>query len=261
MEYHLGIDVTYDCNLKCKFCTHLSGYLGGHVPIEKIEKQYEVWSKKVAPITFGIVGGEPCLHPDLTELILLTRRYWPSTVECRLVSNGLLLHQCSTDVYAALRQTGTHVILSAHKSSTPPRWDETVHALNQYGIRYTIYDCWSRWYKPYRLEHCNISPYFSDPAVAWRSCMFGERCLMFQDNMLYRCPLLSMFTLGYQAGVLGEEWKCLLNYEPLSASANDEETLEWLNDACTRPHDLCGICAEELVLCSEAEKFPDTVKR
>ena len=38
------------------------------------------------------MGGEPTLHPDLTEFVYLTRRKWPNSY-IEIVSNGFFLHR------------------------------------------------------------------------------------------------------------------------------------------------------------------------
>ena len=88
----LEIHAAHACNLTCESCSHFSN--GGHKAIlspEDAEEWMKLWNTRIEPKTFRILGGEPTLNPNLTELIYLTRPCWPSS-KITLVTNGLLLN-------------------------------------------------------------------------------------------------------------------------------------------------------------------------
>ena len=265
MQYATEINITYNCNLKCEYCSHLSKYMTGYVPLEEIEKQYAIWSSKIQPETFRILGGEPCMHPDLASVIQLTRQYWRHS-NLRMTTNGLLLHRCSPTVFTALKSNGMSIILSQHKEHWEGKekeaWTSGIELLSTHGISYVIIPCWSYWWKTYRLDLVNgksrILPFFSNSVNAWEHCCVKHGgCLTILDNLLYRCSQIALFTRGYKIGLLGEEWKFLLNYNPLYPDASHEQVDQWLLDNTTKSDSACCMCPEVYEHGSLFEKFPN----
>jgi organic radical activating enzyme len=60
----LMVDVTGQCNIKCKYCYHDNSF--GSRLVENIIDEIKYYSDK-AP--FALTGGEPTLHPDIIEII------------------------------------------------------------------------------------------------------------------------------------------------------------------------------------------------
>lgn len=92
IEY-LEVGIVEYCNLNCKGCSHFSPLAGKteYISVNEYEQDLKQLSH-LLPIIYKIrlLGGEPLLHPDLNEIIRITRRYYPLT-EIHVVTNGLLL--------------------------------------------------------------------------------------------------------------------------------------------------------------------------
>ena len=92
----IEIDITYDCNLRCFNCNRScrQAPTKENMSLEQIEKfikesieQDAKWRK------ISLVGGEPCLHPDIFEIINLLLNYkqkFSIKTEIYLVTNGLI---------------------------------------------------------------------------------------------------------------------------------------------------------------------------
>src|SRR5271166_3363234 len=89
----IEMHVTHACNLTCSGCSHFSneGMTGRETP-ESFRASLEPWSKRLAPSHFLILGGEPTLNPDLSEIIGIARELLPDT-NMMLVTNGWFLHK------------------------------------------------------------------------------------------------------------------------------------------------------------------------
>ena len=90
--FPVEVHVTDHCNLNCKGCNHFSCIS----PEEYLEpEQFEKDFKRLAEISkkyyaIKILGGEPLLHPRITEFFDIARKYFPSTI-IQITTNGILL--------------------------------------------------------------------------------------------------------------------------------------------------------------------------
>ena len=91
----LEIDITYFCNLTCSGCSRSSAQAPSnmHMPISMIQdflddstKKSKLWE------SIHILGGEPTLHPNFVEIIMMIdnwlEKYSPNT-ERKVISNGV----------------------------------------------------------------------------------------------------------------------------------------------------------------------------
>ncbi|MCR4643223.1 MAG: radical SAM protein [Lachnospiraceae bacterium] len=96
IEYH----VAWNCNLKCKGCTHFSNILE-----KEIFGDFDQFCKdlqRLQELFWGIykirlMGGEPLLNPQLAHFVAAARSAFPDA-DIRVVSNGLLLRDDMEDV-------------------------------------------------------------------------------------------------------------------------------------------------------------------
>ena len=257
----LEINVTYACNLKCEYCTHLGKYMQGVVPFEEIVAWYGAWHKRVHPNWMTLLGGEPLLHPNLAEILYATQEYWYDS-EIQIVTNGLLLEAASEDVVEALRKTNVCVSISKH--SLRPEFDQKIshgiHLLEQHGIRYEVRPSHTWWMKSYRLDESHrVRPHQSDPEKAWKLCYVKGLCMTLMDGMIFKCPQIACFLRAYNIGLLSsEEWSFLREYVPLLPDASNVEIMEFL-DMQTEP--ACCLCPEVFEFATDEEKLPLIVEK
>lgn len=89
------VEITEHCNLNCKSCGSMSP-LAAEEFLDIEEYRRDIC--RLADIADGemhhinILGGEPLLHPDVSEFLTLTRKAF-STGKIYLVTNGLLLNK------------------------------------------------------------------------------------------------------------------------------------------------------------------------
>ncbi len=76
----LEIHVAHGCNLSCESCSHFAGNgLQGLVSLEEAETWMSAWNRRLQPRFFGLLGGEPGLHPHLAQYVWLARKNWSSS--------------------------------------------------------------------------------------------------------------------------------------------------------------------------------------
>jgi MoaA/NifB/PqqE/SkfB family radical SAM enzyme len=89
----MGVYATQHCNLNCKCCTAFSPIAEEcFMDIETYKNDMETLSKLTCQklASFYITGGEPLLHPRITEIFDIARKYFPET-PISFMTNGLLL--------------------------------------------------------------------------------------------------------------------------------------------------------------------------
>ena len=80
--------VTRRCNLKCGYCSEFDNH-SESVPVARLMKTIDK-IKKLHTYSLTFTGGEPLLHPDLTNLIRAASRAIPHV---GLITNGFLLNR------------------------------------------------------------------------------------------------------------------------------------------------------------------------
>lgn len=69
LEFH----IMHSCNLSCQQCSHYSNLKlgGGITSIQDAKENYDLWSSRVQPKVFALLGGEPTLNPNLIDHIYI----------------------------------------------------------------------------------------------------------------------------------------------------------------------------------------------
>ncbi|MDR2116865.1 MAG: radical SAM protein, partial [Planctomycetaceae bacterium] len=150
---HLEVDIVKGCNLKCKFCSHVSPLRKGYVPLEQLSEWFETWSKKVIPNQFVILGGEPLLHPEVEKVILTAGKYWKDS-QIQFVTNGLLLPKKSQTVFDALHAVNAKVYVSKHFDDPEfnLKFQESLDCLVKTGLTFCVRPAYKQWARVYRID-------------------------------------------------------------------------------------------------------------
>jgi len=101
------LNIVDHCNLRCKGCDHFASIAEERfVSLEHIKRDLARMSillngnvKRI-----GVMGGEPLLHPELKQILISARVYFPDTL-IQLVTNGLLLLRQDEEFWQICRET------------------------------------------------------------------------------------------------------------------------------------------------------------
>lgn len=108
------VDVTDNCNLKCKYCYHKNA--SRSKTISEIKKEFAE-NTSIAP--FILSGGEPTVHTEIKRIIEEVSKYGPFT----MLTNGIMLSDkfmLESLAEAGLLYSGTNLLcvsLSLHKEA------------------------------------------------------------------------------------------------------------------------------------------------
>jgi len=248
--------VTQACNLSCEGCTNYSDLSHkGFVSWSDTRKVLERWLNRVDILDFGIMGGEPLLHPNIEDWILGVRKIMPAA-QIRFTTNGLLLEK-KIHIVKLLEQIGNCVLkITVHthdiviermidKIKKDYDWTEVI----EFGIR--------RWktsnnlrfqinrpttfIKPFVNSYQNMSPHNSNPIEAFDNCcqqtcplLLGERILKCSSNGLLTETLERFGRPNW------DQWQIYLN-QGILPDCSDDDLSQFLTNF-GKPHKICGMC-------------------
>jgi hypothetical protein len=247
---HLEIHITHKCNLTCEGCLHFTNHRHSEtLSIDSLKRSLSLWNKRLVPANFAILGGEPCLHRDLVDIVYMTREMWPdSRTRMEIVSNGLLLH-LHPGLPRALSDTRTSLEITIHSDgSVSQKYQEKISRSlrlarkwkEEYGIEVTEYDSSTSWVRGYRGFGDGTMPFEDgNPRKSWNNCVTGQQCFQLFEDCLWKCAPLAYLRLQDCKFKLSEKWKPYLKYEPLSPDCTDEEIVEFFN---RKAEAVCGMC-------------------
>jgi hypothetical protein len=230
----LEVHVSHACNLRCYNCSHYSEH--GHkgvVSLAEFEDWSAPWCRKIQPQDFNLLGGEPALHKQLAEFVVLARRLWPRS-KLILVSNGLLLKN-HPGLPEALEKTNTLLSLSIHHDS--PKYREKLAAVRslldswqavyRFGLEWReSYSYWTRIYRGYGPD---MQPYDDrDPAASYRNC-WSKHSKQLYLGKIWKCPPLAYLHMQKEKYDIGPAWDKYLAYRPLEPTASCEEIERFLS--------------------------------
>ncbi len=143
----INIFVTYRCNLSCSYC--FARELHAEFPEDLTEERFArllAWMRRAALPSVAFIGGEPTLHPRLTEMI---QRSVAAGVTVVLFTNGLF----APDLADALAPLVANFVVNYNEPATytPAQWS-TLHAtlsrLRELGATLTFS-------KNFSSQHCD----------------------------------------------------------------------------------------------------------
>lgn len=258
LEYHLA----HNCNLSCEQCSHYSNFHpSAPMPtLEETAEEYALWSHRLRPHRFALLGGEPTLNPRLVEHVRLAREAWPNS-KLMLVSNGLLLHR-HPQLPHVLVATQCRLDVSQH--GTAPRYMKEFTNVKRLlwrwraeypGIRIKIRKSHRGWMQQYRVVDGKPMPFTSDPEAAYRVCM-QRSCPQLYQHRLWKCPAVAYFSMMERMLILQgtPQWQLARDYEGCPATANDSDVATCLT-AKAGPH--CGLCPSRYHTFRHRDPAPD----
>jgi len=242
---HLEIHVAHACNLRCDSCSHYSDQ--GHkgiVSLEDADRWMSAWRHRLSPGTFSLVGGEPTIHPRLTEFVRLARRHWPRAW-LRIVTNGFFLHNHPELPQALEGDAKARIFLSVHHKSREyldrvrPARDLLKQWSRTHGIRASYYCSFDRWRRTHLGSGSDMRPYDDgNPRRSWRNCN-AKRCPQLFAAKIWKCAPLAYLGMQNARHKLSDEWAPYLAYQPLGPECSDEEMKAFF---AKEDEPQCGMC-------------------
>ena len=192
-----------------------------------------------------MLGGEPLIHPNFSELVLAARQCFPDSV-ISITTNGLLLPKLSDAMLQTFSQAGQIIFLVSKHFNTPEyneMIENTVKRFDAADVPITIEPFYERW-KTLHLqnEEGEAIPAQSNPETAYRHC-HSNLCRNIFGETLSFCSIATNTAQAYREGVLREEWATALSHQPMTLANTQEEIVTYLKQTVWS---VCSMCPEKL---------------
>ena len=227
--YNLEIHVAHACNLACESCSHYSNHAHkGLVSLEEAEAWMAPWGGRIAPKFFSLLGGEPTVHPELTQFVRIARKHWPRST-LRIVTNGFFLDR-HPELPAFMREDGRTLLnISVHHDSAEyrermrPVLELAEKWARDYGIRIQVFTSNESWTRRYKGYGAAMEP-FDDrqPRASWENCA-AKTCPQVFEGSIWKCAPLAYLRMQHERFGLSERWAPYLGYRPLEPGCSDPE--------------------------------------
>jgi hypothetical protein len=242
------LHVTQACNLTCESCSHYSNQgHRGNLDLEQADRWMGAWSDRIAVKQFNLLGGEPTIHPRLSEFVVLVRRHWP-TAHIRIVTNGFFLYRHpdlpvtlaadgNADLALSVHHDGEHYIRRLRPILdlvSTWRWD--------YGATIHVWESDQNWTRRYIGSGAAMLP-FADgrPRQSWEICP-AKHAIQLHDGKLWKCAPLTYLGMQKKKYDLSEKWDPYLRYKPLDRTCTDSALDQFF---ALEDEPFCSMCPAE----------------
>ena len=239
----IDVPVTSTCNLHCDTCSQLN-HVRNHRPPPTVDEVLESvkrwWYKGLRPEILDVIGGEPFLPDDLTEIVLGVRGIIDD--RCMAIfTNGTLLHNLKKEgnLLQSLYDTNTLLIVSLHTAAQIEKRPSLEAFLKDTGIPFIVKN--ETYLAPvYSIKEGAVRFPRNDPLLAYRASGRRSRvpsqhcltrnCRTIIGDELYRCSWTAHRILARRHGLL-PDIKLLSEHRPAKITDDMEEILDYLRMA------------------------------
>lgn len=260
--------ITNVCNLSCKGCNRFNSFnFKGYQRWSEYKQIYEKWSKVLRLKSFGILGGEPLLNPDIIEWITGTADLWPRAL-IRMSTNGFQLNKVK-GLYKTIQErpkllmsVGIHNKM--HKKEimglietflTGPlkyefdnsnKYAQEMYITDSNNVKIRVqYNWWFHQGAIITNETGKYTLHNSDPVKAHSICHSAE-CHHFQNGKLYKCGSAALFSdFDKQIGLeLSDNDRNLIDNVECISVTDSEQVQKQFIDNIKNPIPQCKFCPE-----------------
>lgn len=235
--YNVDIHLTDKCNLNCKHCNHFCPLVPQdaqpYKSLEYIAQNLATLSRYTSIINnITLLGGEPFLHPNLTEIINMARQLFPS-ISITIITNGTLYNKLP-EITPAIINNRIEVSLSLYPiSNTDKIKEEFIKYIPANLLRIDDMSTEMGFSKQLLMEDINNN----DHQIL--ICPRRHWCTQIKDKRLYICHFAAQLNYLKQAfpdEVHINEHDC---YIQLGPNTTPEMILDFLNKNIP---DVCRHC-------------------
>lgn len=197
---------TQACNLSCHGCTNYSDLPHkGWIPWAQARQEISDWLHRVDIPDFGILGGEPLMHPQIRQWIQGLRELLPDA-QIRFTTNGMLLGK-NLDIVDLAAEVG-NIVFKIGVHVKDPALENTIQYImerfdwrpvTEYGIkrfetgnkfRFQI----SRpdiFWKTFQGPYTDMRPHNNDSRAAFEICC-QKTCPLLYQGRIYKCSTVGL---------------------------------------------------------------------
>lgn len=186
---YFEIHLVEHCNLNCKSCDNFSPLANPeYVDLKEFEKEMMRMSLlSVNQITkIRLLGGEPLLHPQVNELLKISRIYFPNT-QLLLTTNGILLNKMNDEFWRVCSENNIIIEITYY----PINLDrESYHRkADEFNVKIIPFDNVKTSIKITHRNPVNDKK-DQDKCYNYERCYQRWRCISLKDGKIYPCTCI-----------------------------------------------------------------------
>lgn len=183
------LNILDHCNLNCQGCDHFSNIAEKRfVSLTDIEKD----TQRMAALLdgrlprMGIMGGEPLLHPDLLDILSISRDCFPNTL-IQLVTNGLLLLRQSQEFWDCCRQSQIEIVTTKYPINQD--YNAMEEMAKAQGVSFRFYGSTGEIQKTSYKNPLDVSG-TADFQKNYQLCYLKDNCNLLMEGYFYPCTIM-----------------------------------------------------------------------
>jgi MoaA/NifB/PqqE/SkfB family radical SAM enzyme len=185
---YFALNILDHCNLRCKGCDHFAAIAEKRfVSLDNIKKDLARMSKilngEIPRI--GIMGGESLLHPQLKEILICARLYFPGAV-LQLLTNGLLLLKQDEDFWRICREQNILIVNTKYPINLDH--DAIKKTANAQNVMFKYYEGTEENTKTSYKIPLDIEGR-QDPRKSFINCFHANMLPLLMEGKLYPCTV------------------------------------------------------------------------
>lgn len=206
---HLETNVTAACQNRCVACNHfvplqVAQFKQSMIRVEQMERDLAIFSKLVHVDAYGMLGGEPTMHPHIAELIHVAVLSGIAD-KVELWTNGQTLHTMKPAFWSAIR--GHRIVMSVYPGKMTDADIDRARALcDGEGVELWVKDERRHPNFTQLLESHETGPL--DTQRKYQQCWFKSFSRVLDNGFFYRCctsPYIPKLLQGRPEGSDGLE--------------------------------------------------------
>jgi len=182
-------NIVTHCNLNCKGCMSLAPIIAKHfVSTEDIANDLLQISKITNKTLrhLEMQGGEPLLHPNLTEIITIARKIFPYT-HMKIVTNGLLLPKKEDAFWIACNNNNIEVSVTKYPINL--NYTEIERTAKSFGVTYSYYGSTNKKVRTLYKDTFDLLGR-QDPQKNFIDCPRANNYTNIREGKIYPCAVI-----------------------------------------------------------------------
>ena len=181
-------EIVHHCNLNCKGCDHCAPIAEEeYVDLKTYKKDIEKMKKHFDFIgRIGIMGGEPLLHPNLNEIIRITRKILKNT-QITIFTNAIEVMNKPKEFWETLKKENAMLVIT--KYNLKINYYEIELIARKYGV-IILYENNLKSKNEFH-KICYNENGTEDIEKSYKECYHGEYCATLENGYLYQCPIIT----------------------------------------------------------------------
>lgn len=224
------------CNLNCQCCNHFSPIAEKiFLCCNQLEKDLMRLDTLLGNNNVGkvmLLGGEPLLHPEINEIIRISRQYLPNAT-LDIITNGLMLPKMKNTFWESMKDLKVNLKITKYPINFDYGYCEEL--AKEYGIDFSYGIDPEPIKTTYHLP-INDKAVF-DPYQMYMKCFHANQCVVLRQGRLYTCPLAA--NVHHYNKYFGKEIPAGEDVSINLYTATDWKEIE---DFLKRPNKMCSHC-------------------